>query len=264
VIALYRRHQAGCKLTSRKKKNCRCPIWAEGTIHGEKVRRSLDLRDWEAAVRLTREWEIHKPENTVSVADAAERFIADAKARNLREGSILKYEQSVKMLKEKFGERLLRTVTVDDIRTLRESWKISGTTMQKRLETVKAFFRFCADSGWIQASPAKAVKAPVVKRKPTMPFTDDDIEKILAAVEDKYAEKHPASPDSTRVKIRAFILVMLYSGIRISDCVFLRKERIKDDNLFLYTHKTGVAVRVPMPAITLNALKDCGAHDFYF
>ena len=52
AIALYRRHISDCRNTSRKQRNCRCPIWAEGTIHTEKVRRSLDLTNWEAAVRL--------------------------------------------------------------------------------------------------------------------------------------------------------------------------------------------------------------------
>jgi len=264
VIALYRRHQAGCKYTSRKQKNCRCPLWAEGSVHGEKVRRSLGLRNWEAGVALIREWELHKPTNTVSVSLAVDRFIADAKARNLRDSSLLKYEQSLKMLNERFGERLLRTVTVDNIRSLREDWNVSGTTMQKRLETVKAFFGFCVDSGWIAMNPATTVKARVVKQKPTLPFSDDDVQAILAAVEKKYPEAHPASPVSTRAKIKAFILVMLYSGIRISDCAFLRKERIKDGKLFLYTHKTGVPVWVPLPLSVLAALDDCHAHDYYF
>ena len=67
MIALYRRHVAGCKNKSRKQRNCRCPIWAEGTVHDEKVRRSLELSNWEAAVRLIREWEINKPSSTLTV-----------------------------------------------------------------------------------------------------------------------------------------------------------------------------------------------------
>ena len=137
---LYRRHLEACKFTTRKQRSCRCPIWAEGTIHGKKIRKSLDLQNWEAASRLTREWEIHAPEKTVSVSDAIGRFLADAKARELSDGTLLKYEQSMKALKETFGAQIVRQVTVDDIRKLRESWKISALTMQKRLEMVKAFF----------------------------------------------------------------------------------------------------------------------------
>jgi hypothetical protein len=122
VITIYRRHQEACKYTSRRNRRCRCPIWAEGTVHGQNIRKSLDLRDWEAAVKLIRDWEVNKPESTLMVREAVARFIADAKARNLSEGSILKYEQSVKAVKEMLGEKTLRQVTVDDIRAVRESW----------------------------------------------------------------------------------------------------------------------------------------------
>jgi hypothetical protein len=78
MIALFRRHVAACKFTSRKDRFCRCPIWAEGTVHGEKIRRSLDLRNREAAVRLVREWETHAPQGTLSVSDACDQFISGA------------------------------------------------------------------------------------------------------------------------------------------------------------------------------------------
>lgn len=262
MLTIYRRHQESCKYTSRKHKNCRCAIWAEGTVHGQKIRKSLDLRDWEAALRLTREWEIHAPQNTVTVPEAAKRFIADAKAR-LRASSVLKYEQSIKALKERLGDKTVRTVTVDDVRALRESWEVSPITMQKRLEMVKAFFKFCVNSGWIDKSPAAAVKAPTPKQVPTLPFEDGEIEKILSALDEQYLVAHPFSNETTKLKLRAFILVMLHSGIRISDVVFLKRDRIKDGKLFLYTHKTNVPVRVPLPKDVLDALAKCEG-EFYF
>lgn len=262
MLTIYRRHQESCKYTSRRNKGCRCAIWAEGTVHGQKIRRSLDLRDWEAAVRLVREWEIHAPQNTVTIPEAAKRFVADAKAR-LRPSSVLKYEQSIKALKESLGEKTIREVTVNDVRALRESWNVSPITMQKRLEMVKAFFKFCVSSGWIDKSPAAMVKAPTPAQVPTLPFEDEEIENIFTALEQKYLEAHPFSNETTKLKIRAFILVMLHSGIRISDVVFLKRDRVKDGKLFLYTHKTNVPVRVPLPKDALDALAKCEG-EFYF
>jgi integrase/recombinase XerD len=234
-------------------------------VHGEKVRKSLGLQNWEAAVKLIREWELHAPHSTVTITEACDRFIADAKARNLREGSILKYQQSVKMLKDRFGKKTLRAVSVDDIRSLRESWKISALTMLKRLETVKAFFKFCAASGWLEKNPAESVKGPEVKPEATLPFSDEEIERIFLALEDQYLAAHPMSTEGTKKKIRAFLLVMLYSGIRISDCVFLRKERVRDGKLFIRkSQKTGVPIWVPLPPKVLEALNEIGASDFYF
>jgi integrase len=72
------------------------------------------------------------------------------------------------------------------------------------------------------------VKAPKADKEPTLPFSDEEIARVLGALETKYLEAHPFSNELTKKKIRAFILVMLYSGIMISDCVLLRKERIND------------------------------------
>jgi site-specific recombinase XerD len=135
------------------------------------------------------------------MSDACDRFVADAKARKLREGSILKYEQAVKTLRT--IDKTVRQVTVEDIRELRESWGISALTMQKRLETVRSFFRFCEDAEWCTGNPAKAVKAPKTDPEPTLPFSDEEISRILDALETKYLESHPFSNELTKKKIRA-------------------------------------------------------------
>jgi integrase len=231
-------------------------------VHGQKIRRSLDLSNWEAAVKQTREWELFAPEGTLTVALACKKFLADATASKLAEGTILKYRQATKSLKP-LEEKTVRQVSVDDIRIIREGWKIAAITMQKRLETIRAFFNFCISSGWADVNPADSVKAPIVNQEPTMPFDDDDIAKIFDALETKYLEAHPQSTDLMKRKIKAFILVMLYSGVRISDCVFLRKTDVQSGRLFLYTHKTKVPVKVPLPEEALKALKAVEG-EFYF
>jgi len=45
--------------------------------------KALDLRNWEATVRLVREWQIHAPKGTLSVSDACDKFISDAKDERL-------------------------------------------------------------------------------------------------------------------------------------------------------------------------------------
>ena len=156
-------------------------------------------------------------------------------------------------------------MAVNDIRQLRESWELAGITMQKRLETLRSFFRFCIESGWLESNPAAAVKGPKVSQVPTVPFDDDQVKNIFAALEDKYLASHPMSTEGTKKRLKAFILVMLHGGIRISDTVFLTRNRIEGERLFLRSMKTGVAVRVPLPAECLQALSDCPMDgQFYF
>ena len=50
----YRRHSSDCKhkAKGRAYRQCKCPIWVQGTVNGEPVKRALDTRDW--AIELCR------------------------------------------------------------------------------------------------------------------------------------------------------------------------------------------------------------------
>jgi integrase len=63
-------------------------------------------------------------------------------------------------------------------------------------------------------------------------------------------------PDrANAVRVRAFVLLLRYSGLRIRDVVTLRRDRItKGGKLFLYTAKAGTAVRLPLPTVATKAL----------
>ena len=52
------------------------------------------------------------------------------------------------------------------------------------------------------------------------------------------------------------ILLLRYSGLRISDAAILERDRLGDDKLFLYTQKTGTPVWVPLPEYVADALHD--------
>ena len=234
MLAAYRRHRAGCKHRSRRYKSCSCPIWAQGILRGKSVRKSLGLTSWEAAARKINELEIHG-DNAVSVETAVDRWLDDCAARNLKPQSVRKYREVGKELKVKWAGYLVVSPTVDDVRKLREGWKYQGTTTQKRLELVRAFFSFCLASGWIQTNPGKMVKAPKVRLVPTLPYSDNEWKKILWAL-DAYGEIHEQSPVRVRKQLRALVLLLRYSGLRISDAVSLKRERVDSSGrLFVYT-----------------------------
>ena len=179
VPTLYRRHQPPCKQRSRRNRNCKCPIWVQGSLRGEYVRRSLDLRSWEAASDLVRGWEasgevgIVKPE-VPSVSEAVGKFIEDADARHLAPETIRKY---CNLLERRFvpwceskGYRLLKQVDVNAMREFRATWDDGAVYASKNLERMRAFFRFCEQARWVERNPATSVKAPKIKQAPTLPF----------------------------------------------------------------------------------------------
>jgi len=245
MLTAYRRHRADCKHRSRRYKACSCPIWAQGVLHGAPLRRSLDLTSWEAAAKKIRDLEIHGDVRVYSVAEAVKRFLADREAMKLSRAMMSKYKNVAAELTEELGELPVRSVLADDVRKLRESWKLAPVTSQKRLEMVRKFFSFCLDSDWIGKNPTKAVKSPVVNYEP-----------IRIA--------HPKMPDDSPKRLLALILLMRYSGLRISDAVMFKQGTLKDGNLLVRQRKTKQPVWVPLPQKVLDALKECEMTNGYY
>lgn len=86
-----------------------------------------------------------------------------------------------------------------------------------------------------------------------MPFTHEELGKILAAV-DTYRRETPANGLENARRLRALVLVLRYTGMRISDVVSFSAERISGNRLFLYTQKTGVPVAIVVPDFVIRAL----------
>jgi integrase len=115
----------------------------------------------------------------------------------------------------------------------------------KNLERMRAFFRFCEQARWIDRNPAVNVKAPRVRVAPTLPFSADEMMRILEA-----CDRYPGNVD----RMKAFVLTMRHSGLRIGDTIALTRDRVKTNKLFLYTRKTGTPVYVPLPPIVVESL----------
>ena len=131
MLTLYRSHLKGCihGTEGRKYRRCRCPIYADGFLGHEEIRKSLWTRDWERAQGIIRGWEAEgrqtpEPE-AVTIAQAWEEFLADAKARNLREPTIYKYDllsrQMARFAEDK-GLRFLPELDLPTLRKFRAAW----------------------------------------------------------------------------------------------------------------------------------------------
>lgn len=222
-------------------------------LNGRLIRKSLDVRSWEAAQKIVRDWEANPDQGGgTTVKEACEKFIDDAVFRNLSEGMIRKLKNVTKELTEKFGAIPIRSITRDDMSEFMKGWKtLAPITKQKRLEMLRNFFSFC--DNWIDKDPTRKIRI-IVKHKPTLPFTDEQMEKILWAA-DTVREIHPQMSEGIEKKIRALILLMRHSGLRISDAVTLTRDRIKNGKVFLYQAKTDEPVWVPLPEFVIEALE---------
>jgi integrase/recombinase XerD len=258
MITLYRRHRKGCQFSSRTERRCRCPIYAEGSVGFEHIRRSLDLTSWEAAQSKVRDWEAAgniKPakNETITLTEALDKFLADLQSRGVSWSTYRKY-RTLKTGLLDFLEPLavneLRAVDSDTLRDFRATWKLSPGTALKHLERLRSFFRFCVDSGWIQKNPAKSIKAPKVKIQPRLPFTEREVQLILNAAK--------------TTKERAFLLVLRHTGLRIGDATLLKSSHLQGDRLYLYTAKSGTPVHIALPPELIKLLRSLETKGGYF
>src|SRR5262249_31673612 len=141
------------------------------------------------------------------------------------------------------------------LRDFRESLAHAPITQQKKLECLRAFLGFCHASDWILRNPGKSLKLPKVSRPQVKPFSPSEIEKLLNTCEDFRGDGQ---------RLRAMILLLRNSGLRIADAVSLTRDREKNGRLFLYTSKTGVPVWCPLPSDTVAALRALQGDRFFF
>jgi integrase len=193
----------------------------------------------------------------VTIQRACEDFLADAKARGLREPSLYKYRLLLGRLQTFATDKglvFLPNFDVEMAAKFRESWTHKGTSARKKLESLRTFFRFCHDRNWVDSNPAAKLKMGKNEEPPVEPFTREQVAAILAAVP-KYAERKNAKRNA--VRLHALVLVLRYSGLRLGDAVTLERSRIENGRLFLRTAKTGTRVFVPLPQTVADAVDAC-------
>jgi integrase/recombinase XerD len=276
-LAIYRRHSEECKHFGKPRRDsrsqkCTCPLWVQGSLGGEYLRRSLDLVSWEAAQDLVRGWEASGQVGVVksvvpSIEEAIERFFDDVKARGLSEATIGK--QNV-LLRKQFlpwcrsrGFRSLKQLRVDELTQFRTTWTDSPISKYKKQERLKGFFHFCVAREWITANPVAAIKPVKVPPSQTLPFEEEQIAAILDT-----CDRYPALGvygEQNRKRLKALTLLMRYSGLRIGDAVTCERERLVKSKLFLYQAKTGTPVYCPLPPVVVQALNEVmGPNPKYF
>jgi integrase/recombinase XerD len=270
VLTLFRRHLESCpqRHKGRRHRHCKCPLHVAGFLQGEKIRKALDVTSWEAGQDRIRDWELGVvPQEAVTLADAKQQFLDDAEARKLSRESLKKYRGLLRQLEAFAARRSLRYVKQLDLPTLRDfrnGWKDGAISGKKKLERLRSFFRFALQSNWVKQNPVLAMRSPKVTQPPTLPFSKEEVDKILWAC-DLYPD-NGRFRKGTPARLKALTLLMRYTGLRIGDAVTLGTDRVTGDRLFLYTQKTKVPVLCPLPKAVVEALDDIDpvSEQFFF
>jgi site-specific recombinase XerD len=234
-------------------------LWVEGSLDGQRIRKSLDTANWEiAAEKLLKMEAGEETQKDCSIAEAVKSFLGDCDLRNLKKGTTVKYRQTLDQLAVYAAGKDITTVrALADLQTLKYFVAVqsdSPRTLGKKIERLRTFLRYCEELAWCTSNPALKIKKPIVQGKPVIPFTAEEYERILAAI-GRYPINNNMKKYDYRARVRAFILVLRYTGLRISDVVKLPRAAVNGGHVLLRTLKTGATVHLALPPFVLQALK---------
>jgi integrase/recombinase XerD len=263
MLTLYRRHKATCPQfpEGRNSHNkCKCMIWADGVLGRNETRLSVKTRDWTKANKTVQQWEaqekIVEGAAAVTLADVWTALLGDLKTRVSFE-TIRKYralESQMKAYGNEHGLTLLSQFDLDALSKFRQTWKDSQRTASKKVERLRALFSFALARKWVEENPAKDIKLPKVSICPTMPLTHEEMVKVLTACDGLQISSQPSARLGAH-RLKTLILLMRYTGMRVSDAVTFSTDRLDGKRLFLYMQKTGVPVYTVLPDPILEALE---------
>ena len=134
----------------------------------------------------------------------------DAEARRLREPTLYKYRLLFRQLEtfaQARGVRFLPDLDLGMLRKFRAGWLNHNLSALKKLECLRAFFRFAHESKWTGDNPTRHIARPEIKDRPTMPFTREEMISILAAC-DRYGHNYGRTGQANARRMRAFVLTL--------------------------------------------------------
>ena len=114
------------------------------------------------------------------------------------------------------GLTLLSQFNLDTLGGFRATWKDGPRTAAKKLERLRAFFRFCFDRQFVESNPATKIKLPKVSVCSTMPLSHEEMVKLLAACDKLIITAQPSGKLNAH-RLKTLILLMRYTGLRVSD-----------------------------------------------
>ena len=170
---------------------------------------------------------------TLSTASAA--WLA-SQSRYLAPGTLRNYTRIVRALEVWAGKRSLLDLDKAALQQFFAARAVSQNTAHKETQVVRSFFAFCEEAGCVAVSPARSLKAPRFRPPENKPYTQEEIIRILAAVDTIGQHFYE------RQRARAAILLMRHHALRISDVVLLRRDAIQDGRLRVITQKTKTAI----------------------
>jgi len=264
-LELYRRHTETCpdRHKGRNWLKCSgkrpCPLYCDGTIDGKRVRRSLgrDLGRAEKRIAMMEDSRgVTGAGRDHSLARMVKIYLDTCRQKKLAPSTIRRYTRTLNQMLAYTGpDPSLGPAFLDTLTQFRASmnWN-KANTVRGNTVCLRSFFNWALKRGWISRNWSSLLDLPEAPGGQTEPFMEAEIAKLLAAC-DRLSHGCGRTAEENRTSARAFVMALLYSGLRISDVVRLNREQISGGKLLMSMQKTGEPIYLRLQPALLAALE---------
>lgn len=256
--ANYKRANAGRPIVQggRSYNDCRCTIYLDGTdASGREDRRSLKTRDWQLALTRLGEKERGEepkiPQPLVMLGKAQKLFLEERERANQPASTMRAYSGIFKHFLLAIGDRSLGNINQEAVKTFVFRKELKSASQKLYLTLLAQFFGWAVKAKkFIAVDPCAGIARPEVKSKQYWPLEHSEVTRLLRAIDE-------IEDPARRIYCRALVLVLLYSGLRVSDVVRLRRSEIATTGhiWIVHTKKANSPTKILLRAEVLEALK---------
>jgi integrase len=177
----------------------------------------------------------------VLIGQAVERFLRSRRGDGKRAATLRSHRKNLGYLPQAMPLAALDMEALEKHREARLA-AVQQSSWGVELASIRALCAWCIKAKLMRENPAKDIEKPPSKKLPTLPFTDGEVDRLLAAC-------------STPVE-RAAIMVLMRTGLRVSDVTMLRRDALSaDGHIELTVIKTGQPITLPLDDDVKAALK---------
>ncbi len=159
-----------------------------------------------------------------------ERFCRWMRLQHYSKTTINEYQREIKRF-----ETFLQTEELEynelqmvDIEDFIYSLDVSERTKNRALSAIKSFYRYLQSRGMIAENPAEKVRSIRTRKKNPVYLTENEYKLLIQAVNEQ-------SRGFTGLRDRVIIVLLLTTGMRVSEIVSMTFENISLDSGNLYT-----------------------------
>jgi integrase len=148
--------------------------------------------------------------------EAAEEFLANRQAKNLKPRYLVNLRSQFRRLEAKFSDAKVNVITTQMIESWLNGLNGSAKTRNNYLITLRTFFDFCLKQKWCSENPANAVDKAALDEAPTEILSVDEAARLLASAQDDAA-------------LLPALAIQLFAGLRRSEVCALDWSEVRDD-----------------------------------